>query len=75
MWGFCGALTGGWWMFPLIGMILCMGFMAVIMWAMMGGRGIMSFGGHGHGSHDAQTDLQREIRELRQEVQQLRAAH
>ena len=70
MWAPCGAVAGGWWIVPLVGMIVFMGVMAVMMWAMMRGRGFMCLGGHGGGGHD----LQREVRELKQEVQELRAA-
>jgi hypothetical protein len=67
-------MWGGWWILPMIGMVVCMGFMAVMMWAMMRGHGFMCMGGHDHRGHDPRADLQREIRELKQEVQELRAS-
>ena len=74
MWGPWG--TPLWefrWIFPLIGMLVCLGFMAVMIWAMMrGGHGLGCMGGHGRHGHEANVDVQREISELKKEIQQLR---
>jgi hypothetical protein len=76
MWGPWGApMWGGWWIFPLIGMLVCAAFMAMIVWAMVrGGRGVACMGGHGHGAPAADDDLRRQISELRREIQALRAS-
>jgi hypothetical protein len=43
----------------MTGMLVCMGVMALMMWAMRG-RGLTCMRGHGHGGHDPEADLQRE---------------
>ena len=40
---------------------------------MSGGRGFMCMGGHGQHASDEQAELRREIRELREEIKQLKA--
>jgi len=63
MWGF-------WWIFPLIGMALCALFLIMMVRAVSGGHRFMCMGPrHGGASDD---DLRREIRELREEVKQLK---
>ncbi len=42
----CAALlTGAWWVFPLIGFVLCLGFMLVAFRFARTGRGCMCMGG------------------------------
>ncbi len=42
----CGAfLSGGWWVFPLIGFVICAGFMLVAFRFARTGRGCMCTGG------------------------------
>jgi hypothetical protein len=42
----CGAfLTGVWWVFPLIGFLLCLGFMVVAFRFARTGRGCLCMGG------------------------------
>jgi hypothetical protein len=83
MWGPGPWLWGFWWIFPLTGLVLCVAFMAMMMRAMHGGRGFMCMGGHGHRGPDngvnvegadPHAELKREIRELRDEIRQLRAS-
>ena len=76
MWGpgpWGAPMWGGWWIFPLLGLlfiVLMMVFCARMMRGMMGGAGLC---GHG-GQHATETDdLRREVRELREEIQKLRA--
>ena len=64
MWGF-------WWIFPLIGFVICLGF-AVAMVRLMGGRGFMCMGDHRSQASADETELRREIRELREELRQSR---
>ncbi len=41
----CGALLGGiWWIFPLIGFVICAGFMLVMFLFARTGRGCMCMG-------------------------------
>lgn len=67
MWGFG-------WIFPLLG-LLCIAFMMVFFVRMMrGGMGGAWMCGHG-GHHPSETDdLRREVRELREEVKQLKTS-
>jgi hypothetical protein len=74
MWGTGPCAWGFWWIFPLIGLLLCLAFVAMMMRGMMGGRGFMCMGGHGQGGSAPGADVQREIRELREEVAKLRAS-
>jgi len=64
MWGF-------WWIFPLIGLLICLVFV-VAMVRFMGGRGFMCMGDHRSHASDEEADLRREIRELREELKQLK---
>ena len=74
MWGPWGwPMSGVWWVFPLIGMIVCMGFMAMMIWTMVRG-GMRCMGHHATPSEDRQAELQREVRQLREELKELRTA-
>ncbi len=45
----CGAvLSGGWWVFPLIGFVICAGLMLVAFRFGRTGRGCMGMGGSGN---------------------------
>ena len=63
MWGF-------WWIFPIVGMVVCVVFVIAMVRGMSGGRGFMCMGGHRN--HASDDDLRREIRELREEIKQLK---
>ena len=75
MWGpgpWMGPMWGFWWIVPLIGLIVCLAF-AVCAYRALTGRGqFMCMGGHDRDSKE--DDLQREVRELREEVNRLKAA-
>jgi hypothetical protein len=65
MWGF-------WWIFPLIGMAVCALFLVMMVRAVAGGHGFMCMGRPRAQAGD--DDVRREIRELREEIKQLRAS-
>jgi hypothetical protein len=66
MWGFS-------WIFPLIGMAICLVFVIAMVRAMTAGRGFMCMGGHGRGP-DETAGLRQEVRELREEINRLKGA-
>ena len=75
MWGpWNGPMWGVWWIFPLIGMIVCFGFMAMMVWTFVRGGGVRCMTDHGSRGTDQHADLQRDVRELREEIQKLRTA-
>lgn len=49
----CGAFLGGvWWVFPLIGFVMCAGFMLVMFLFARTGRGWMCMGGARNTTND-----------------------
>ena len=50
MWG--AFLSGGWWVFPLIGFVICAGFMLVAFRFGRTGRGCMCMGGSRNTTND-----------------------
>ncbi len=70
-WNWVAPLDEGWWIFPLLGVvfIVVMAFVCLRMMHGMSGFGCM--GGHG-GKSDETDNLQREVQELKQEIQRLR---
>ena len=70
-WG--GPMWGFWWIFPLIGLTFCLLFIVLMVRAMSGGGRFMCMGGHQHESDEA-ADLRRQVLELREEVNRLKAA-
>ena len=66
MWAF-------WWIFPLLGLLVCLGMIVMMVRAMRGGAGPMCMRHHAQGADDT-AELRRELRELREEVKQLKAA-
>jgi hypothetical protein len=67
MWGF-------WWIFPLIGFLVCLAFLVMAIRFMSTGRGFMCMGGHQGMGNDEATALRREIHTLRAEIEQLKAS-
>jgi hypothetical protein len=76
MWGpapWMGPMSGFWWIFPLIGLLICFLFLLVIARAFGGGGRFMCMGPHHH--ENAETArLRRELEELREEVKKQAAA-
>lgn len=66
MWGF-------WWIFPLIGLFICLVCVVAMVRAMRGGGQFMCMSGHRDDASDAAAELRRELRELREEVGKLKA--
>lgn len=71
-WNWVAPLGGGWWIFPLVGLVIIvvMAFVCLRMMHVMSGFGCMA--GHGRKSDDGIEDLRREVREVKQEIQRLR---
>lgn len=68
-WG--GPMWGFWWIFPVIGLAFCLFFIVLMVRAMSGGARSMCMGGHDHGP-DETSELRREVRELREELNRLK---
>jgi hypothetical protein len=66
MWGFG-------WIFPLIGLALALGCLSMMIRWITGGGGSMCMGGHHGRGLDETDDLRRQVRELRDEVDRLKA--
>lgn len=71
MWGPWAAPMWFWWIFPVIGLAICLLFVVAVVRAMSGGR-FMCMGGHEH-APDETSELRREIRELREELNRTKA--
>ncbi len=67
MWGF-------WLIFPLLGMFICLAFAVMAFRFLSTGRGFMCMGGHQRTESDETAEMRREIRTLREELNQLKTA-
>ena len=67
MWGF-------WWIFPLIGLLICLSFLVMAFRFMSTGRGLMCMGEHQGMGNDEVAEMRREIHALREEIKQLKAS-
>ena len=67
MWGF-------WWILPLVGLLICLGFLVLAFRLMSTGHGFMCMGGHRSMGSDEVTEMRREIHALHEEIKQLKAA-
>ncbi len=65
MWGF-------WWIFPLVGLLICLVAVAAMVRGMGSGRGFTCMGDHRSHTRDDYADLRRELSELREEIKQLK---
>jgi hypothetical protein len=75
MWGpWATPAWGFWWIFPLIGFLICVGFFVVAVRAMSAGRGFMCMGGHQATAPDQVAEMRREIHALREEIRQLKTS-
>ena len=73
MWGPWTATWGFWWVFPLLGMLLCFAFMLIAVRVLGAGHGVMCMGrGHSRGDDGEAADMRREIAALRLEVERLK---
>jgi uncharacterized membrane protein len=66
-----GPMWGFWWVFPVIGLLICLFFVMAMIRMMSGGR-LMCMGPHLHGS-DEIARLRREVEDLREQVKKLGA--
>ena len=70
MWGpgpWMGPMWGLWWIFPVIGLVICL-FFVVAMVRMMGGGGRFMCMGRHHDDREETTRLRREVEDLREQV-------
>lgn len=75
MWGpepWMGPMWGFWWIFPLIGLLVCALFVIVIARAFSSGR-FMCMGTH-HDENAETVRLRREVEQLREELKKQAAA-
>ncbi|MBI3637387.1 MAG: hypothetical protein HY216_14435 [Candidatus Rokubacteria bacterium] len=76
MWGpgyWGGPMWGFGWIFPLVGLLVCLAFLVMAFRALRVGGGFMCMGHHHPSSDDDVAEMRREIRALRDEVKQLKA--
>jgi len=76
MWGpgpWMGPMWGFWWIFPVIGLLICLFFLIVVVRVIGGGGRFMCMGPHHHDTEDT-ARLRREIEELREQVKKQQAA-
>jgi hypothetical protein len=72
MWG--PLTVGFWWIFPLMGLVMCLGCLLMMFRSVTTGRGFMCMRGH-HGTQtDEDSEMRRELSALREEVSRLKAA-
>ena len=69
-----GSMWGFWWIFPLIGMGVCLAFLIMAFRFMSTGRGLMCMGSHRATDDEQTAALRREIHDLRDEIKQMRAS-
>lgn len=77
MWGpgpWAGPMSGFWWILPLIGLAICLGFFVMAFRFMSTGRGFLCMGGHRSMGSDEVAEMRREIHALHEEVNQLKAS-
>jgi hypothetical protein len=67
-------MSGFRWVFPLIGMLVCLAFLVMAVRLMSTGRGFMCMGGHQGTANDEVSAMRREIQTLREEIKQLKAS-
>ena len=77
MWGpgpWGPAMPGLWWIFPLIGFVMCLAFLFVIFRFIMNGRGAMWMGRHQKAESSDVAEMRREIQALRNELKEARSS-
>jgi cell division protein FtsB len=65
-------MGGFWWIFPVIGVSIALVLVIAMVRAMGGGRPFMCMGGQRSEGSDEVAQLTREVRELREEIKQLK---
>ncbi len=63
-----------WWIFPVMGLLICLGFVVIAVRFASTGRGFMCMGGHRGMRNDEVAETRREIHALREEVRRLKAS-
>ena len=77
MWGPASwepAMFGFWWVFPLMGVLLCLAFVFVVLRALVSGRGMMCGMRHVDTQDKSLADMRREIQTLRDELKEVKAS-
>jgi hypothetical protein len=70
MWGAgpcVGPMWGFWWIFPVIGLLICLFFVIAVVRMMSGGGRFMCMGPHHHES-DEMARLRREVEAFREQI-------
>jgi len=65
-------MWGLWWIFPMIGFLSFLVFVILMFRFISGGQGFMCMGGQDGGQTNEGVELRQEIRELSEEVRQLK---
>jgi uncharacterized membrane protein len=76
MWGsgpWMGPMWGSWWIFPVIGLLICLLVVVVVLRTIASGGRLTCMGPH-HRDSDEIERLRREVEELREQVKKQRAA-
>jgi hypothetical protein len=66
-------MSGFWWIFPLIGMAVCLAFLVMVFRFITTGHGLACMGGHGDSNKET-AEMRRDILALRQEIDQLKSS-
>jgi hypothetical protein len=62
-----------WWIFPLVGFVMCLAFMFIVLRAIFTGRGGMCMGAHADPGRTDVAEMRREIQTLRDELKEVKA--
>lgn len=78
MWGgqgpwMMGPMGAFWWIFPVLGFLICLFFMVAMMRMMSGGGRFMCLGPH-HDDREETARLRREVEDLREQMKKAGAA-
>jgi uncharacterized membrane protein len=68
-----GAIWGFWWIFPVIGLVICFLFVVVVVRTIASGGRFMCMGPNQHGS-DEINRLRHEVEKLREQLKNQQAA-